>query len=66
MQHSMHSRYTEGQSCGFVFFFTFGNSPRVSSAATFDTLGKSVIEDNYFSQYVHFDIFPEAAWTLHF
>jgi len=43
----MHLTHTEGQSC-FVFFIT-GNSPSVSSVATFDALGKSVTEDKYFS-----------------
>ena len=57
----MHLRYTEGQSCCFVVVFIIGISPTVSSVATLDALGKSVIEDKYFSQYVHFAIFPEAA-----
>lgn len=37
-------RDAEGQSCYFAFLLT-GRSPRVSSVAAIDELGKSIIED---------------------
>lgn len=69
LQHSMHLRYIEGQSCCFVVFFIIGSILRVSSVATLDALGKSVIEDVfpacsswYFSRSCPKLVFP-VSWA---